>query len=149
MWKTELGGSVHTVQHLYHWSDYDQRDRVRAAAEASTEWFAPDGLRGWVPEEMAPAASAANQDDTPMVLPLPSLRQKLQSAESVVMLEATDCLQSCGLPGAADFEPTQANAAVAWELRRYQLALGYPTVPRFLELYAEGLQDKLAADDSG
>jgi|TARA_B100000524_G_scaffold43217_1_gene20649 hypothetical protein len=38
---------------------------------------------------------------------------------------------------------------VAWELRKYQLQLGYDTVPRFLELYKEGLKDKLAADDSG
>ena len=27
--------------------------------------------------------------------------------------------------------------------------LGYATVPRFLELYTDGLRDKLAADDSG
>jgi len=34
-------------------------------------------------------------------------------------------------------------------MRTYQLSLGYSTVPTFLELYSEGLRDKLAADDSG
>ena len=38
---------------------------------------------------------------------------------------------------------------VVYELRRYQLVLGYPTVPRFLDLYTAGLQDKLKADDTG
>ena len=38
---------------------------------------------------------------------------------------------------------------MAYELRTYQLQLGYPTVPSFLELYADGLRDKLSADDSG
>lgn len=32
MWRTELGGSVHTVRQLYHWNDYDQRDAARALA---------------------------------------------------------------------------------------------------------------------
>ena len=27
--KTEIGGSVNQVVHLYHWNDYDQRDRAR------------------------------------------------------------------------------------------------------------------------
>lgn len=45
-------------------------------------------------------------------------------------------------------EPIQP-ANVAWELRTYQLRLGYRTVPTFLRLFEEGLRDKLAVDDSG
>ena len=41
------------------------------------------------------------------------------------------------------------STQVTYELRQYQLVLGYPTVPQFLELYTEGLQDKLKADTSG
>ena len=38
---------------------------------------------------------------------------------------------------------------VTWELRRYQLVLGYTTVPRFLELYGAGLPEKLRVDQTG
>ena len=102
----------------------------------------------WLMNMEGMQGGGADQDH---VLPLPSLRQKLSSSESVIMVEATDALQSCGVPGATGFEPreTAKGAQVAWELRTYQLVLGYPTVPRFLELYAGGLSDKLAADDSG
>jgi hypothetical protein len=143
MWKTELGGSVHSVQHLYQWNDYDQRDRARAAIEDHPMWLSnSEALNG----------GGADQDN---LLPLPSLREKLSSSESVVMMEATDLLHSCGLPGAAGFTQAQSgdtsaiSAPVTWELRQYQLVLGYATVPKFLALYGEGLADKLAADDSG
>ena len=131
------------VHHLYHWNDYDERDRARAAVEDHPMYFGnEESMRG----------GGTDQD---ALLPLPALRQKLSSSESVVMIEATDALRSCGLPGAAGFEDA-LNAAgeatstqVTYELRQYQLVLGYPTVPQFLELYTEGLQDKLKADTSG
>ena len=135
MWKTELGGSVHTVQHLYHWNDYDQRDRARAVAEDHPWWY--------------DATSRGDQAAHDNMLPMPSLRQNITSSEAVVMIEATDALESCGLPGAAGFTTTEGGPNVAWELRKYQLVLGYTTMPRFLDLYSEGLKDKLAADDSG
>ena len=140
IWKTEVGGSVQSIQHLYHWDDYDQRDASRAAAEDHPMWFR---------NSHAFHGGGADQD---CLLPLPSLRQKLSSSESVIMVEATEALQSCGLPGAAGFQPlapTTEGALTAWEMRTYQLVLGYPTVPQFLELYTKGLRDKLAADDSG
>lgn len=69
------------------------------------------------------------------------------------MVEASACLHACGLPGAAGFtpKPSDGNDAglVAWEMRTYQLQLGYDTVPRFLDLYGAGLADKLATDQSG
>ena len=120
-WKTELGSSTHKVSSLYHWSSYDERDAAF-----------PEG------------------DYTPS-----PMQDALESSSSVVMLEATAALQSCGLPGAAGYPPASVTEAdtsttrVAWELRQYQLVLGYPTVPKFLELYTDGLRDKLSADDSG
>ena len=33
-----------------------------------------------------------------------------------------------------------SSERVAWELRTYQLRLGYDAVPQFLELYADGLE---------
>ena len=32
MWKTEIGGSVTSVHHLYHWKDYSERDETRNTA---------------------------------------------------------------------------------------------------------------------
>lgn len=139
IWKTDVGGSVHKVQHLYHWDSYEQRDLARGLAEDHPMWFG---------NEDAMSGGGTDQDH---LLPLPSLRNKLSSSQSVIMIEATDALHSCGLPGAAGFEPQPSvpGKLVAWELRTYQLKLGYPSVPHFLKLYTEGLQDKLKADTSG
>ena len=134
IWKTSLGAECHTVHHLYHWSSYSQRDQTRY--EAFDE-----------PEQGQDVMVSASS-----VLPLPSLRPMLQSSHSAAFVEATATLQGCGLPGALAFEPAAAADAgerVAWELRTYQLRLGYDAVPQFLELYADGLADKLKADDSG
>ena len=38
-WKTDVGGSVHNVHHIYHWNDYDQRDRLRATVFDHPMWF--------------------------------------------------------------------------------------------------------------
>lgn len=131
-WQTDMGGEVHTVQHLFRWSDYDERDRVMSEVKRREAWYSADFV--------------------------PGLRHGLAATTSAAMLEATDVLHACGLPGAGGFSvahgalPTPSGSSpplVAWELRRYQLVLGYTTVPRFLDLYREGLADKLAADDSG
>ena len=54
-----------------------------------------------------------------------------------------------GLHGLANAAPPEGASGgggdAIYELRRYQLQLGYKTVPRFLELYAGGLPSKLAA----
>jgi len=141
MWNTALGGSVHTVRHLYHWESYEARDASGRAM---------DDHPMYLMNEPAMGGGGAEQDH---LLPLPSLRAKLASSESVVMVEATQTLHNCGLMGAAGYTPptvpAHAQSSVAWELRTYQLVLGYSTVPKFLSLYEPGLRDKLAADDSG
>ncbi|KAL1528047.1 hypothetical protein AB1Y20_009414 [Prymnesium parvum] len=124
-WKTELGGNLGEVRSLYHWRSYSERERARAAARD-------------------PAAAAD--------VPFPSMRAKLRSADAAVFVEAEDCLAAAGLHGACAFanpEGVCEEGPVAWELRTYQLVLGYGTVPKFLDLYAEGLRDKLSVDDSG
>lgn len=154
MWKTELGGSAFNVHHLYHWQSYDERDASAAGAMNDHPM--------WLTNEEALGGGGCSDG----LFPLPSLRDKLHSSSSVVMMEATDTLTRCGLRGAGGFATPAAaadgtgagagtgvsssgGATVAWELRTYQLVLGYPTVPKFLELYESGLRDKLAADDSG
>jgi len=79
---------------------------------------------------------------------------------SLIYLEATPTLQSSGLGGALQMEAAvkdsevpeeslQSSPTVCYELRRYQLKLGYQTVPEFLAAYGEGLMDKMRADESG
>ena len=50
---------------------------------------------------------------------------------------------NAGNPASASTDPVSSDAI--YELRRYQLKLGYHTVPRFLECYAAGLPSKLDA----
>ncbi|KAH8082935.1 3'-tRNA processing endoribonuclease [Aureococcus anophagefferens] len=66
-----------------------------------------------------------------------------------VFAEATATLAGAGLPGLAGGAVVDAAPGAVYELRTYELVLGYATVPRFLELYAAGLADKLAVDDTG
>ena len=145
IWKTELGGNASTVRHLYRWSDYDERDAARAQASDDAAFF---------------GAVSKVETKAGMTLPLPSLRESLSSTHSMVMVEASACLHACGLPGADGFTPPPppppsdpagdvVAPVVAYELRTYQLVLGYSTVPKFLALYQEGLADKLAADATG
>ena len=57
--------------------------------------------------EPAMGGGGAEQDH---LLPLPSLRAKLASSESVVMVEATQTLHNCGLMGAAGYTPPTVPA---------------------------------------
>ena len=41
---------------------------------------------------------------------------------------------------------SSSSHSVIYEIRRYQLKLGYDTVPRFLQLYGQGLPSKLSAE---
>mmetsp|Transcript_6645 Transcript_6645/g.14498 ORF Transcript_6645/g.14498 Transcript_6645/m.14498 type:complete len:237 (+) Transcript_6645:126-836(+) len=67
---------------------------------------------------------------------------------STIYAEATKVLQDNGIEGvsAALGEEGVASSDAIYELRNYQLVLGYDTVPKFLELYGNGLPSKLAAE---
>ena len=73
----------------------------------------------------------------------------VDATETSVFAEATATLAGAGLPGLAGGAVVDAAPGAVYELRTYELVLGYATVPRFLELYAAGLADKLAVDDTG
>lgn len=67
--------------------------------------------------------------------------------------EATALLHDHGIQGLAALPPPSLVATDSddgrdciYELREYQLRLGYDTVPRFLELYGGGLPSKLGAE---
>ena len=79
-------------------------------------------------------------------------RCKTQSQRSTLFVEAP-LVNAFGLSGMQQMECPSASQAggsnesttAIYELRRYQLKLGYDTVPRFLELYGAGLPSKLDA----
>ena len=87
-------------------------------------------------------------EDTPEGDPVASrIEGALLSTETSVFAEATATLEAAGLPGLAG--GIDLSETAVYELRTYELVLGYATVPKFLELYGPGLVDKLAVDDSG
>lgn len=118
----EIGGHLNKVHHLYWYQDHDVRDVARTTAASSKEWA-----------EYLKVA-----------------RPCMVKQENMALVEATGVLLAAGLPGARGFSPAaDKSGKVCYELRTYQLKLGYDTVPKFLELYGPGLVDKLKADTSG
>jgi len=121
-WSTEIGGNLNRVHHLYHYSDYDTRDKIRAAAAANEGWNAY----------------------------LAKVKPAMVSQQSSAFIEASSVLSACSLPNALDFKPpSESPLKVAYEMRVYQLQLGYNRVPDFLKLYGKGLPDKLHVDQTG
>ena len=123
---TEIGSNLTRVHHLYYYADFDTRDKVRAAVAADSRWT----------------------DYLKLVKP------HMVNQSSLIYVEATATLTAAGLKGAVPIRnepdvPTTASSGVCYEMRRYQLKLGYPTVPEFLKYYGEGLQDKLRVDQTG
>jgi hypothetical protein len=124
-WTTELGGNLNRVHHLYHFTDYAHRDECWAQAAGSMEWM------------------EYQQHMSSLVC----------SQQSTSFLEAESVLHGAGLEGFRSWSPPSTcndkPSPAAYEMRRYQLKLGYDTVPDFMRLFNEGLPDKLLVDDSG
>lgn len=126
---TEIGPNLARVHHLYYYADFDARDKVRAAVASDARWS--DYLK--------------------------NVKPFMLNQSSLIYVEATATLQGAGLEGAVPASEgavtpavaaATASSGVCYELRRYQLKLGYPTVPEFLKHYGEGLKDKLRVDQS-
>lgn len=85
------------------------------------------------------AAAAANKDVIES--------QKCVRKQSSLLFVEAPLVSQHGLHGAsgAGCPGGEASETAIYELRRYQLKLGYDTVPRFLEMYGSGLPSKLSA----
>ena len=71
--------------------------------------------------------------------------------ESSMFLEASDCMAAAGAAPANQFAsplPPPAEPAT-YELRTYQLSLGYSSVPLLQKAFVEGLPAKVKADKTG
>jgi hypothetical protein len=116
----ESGGQLHIATHSYHYlGGHEEREAMRAKQAQLADWQAFLGqTREWT----------AAQKSTLWV------EAPLVKEFGLHSMGKAEC------PG-----ETSASASAIYELRRYQLKLGYSTVPTFLELYAGGLPSKLAA----
>lgn len=124
----ETGGTLNVATHLYFYNGgFEERNEKRQLMGQSDEW-----------KEY-----------------LKEARTCMQNQKSTIFVEAplvNEIDQVCGLaPGLAESKLGLAedNKVVdpdcIYEVRRYQLKLGYDTVPNFLSLYKNGLPSKLNA----
>mmetsp|Transcript_17044 Transcript_17044/g.20812 ORF Transcript_17044/g.20812 Transcript_17044/m.20812 type:complete len:283 (+) Transcript_17044:137-985(+) len=125
----ETGGQLNVATHLYYYNGgFEERNERRAGMGSSLEW-----------------KEYLNHARTCMV-----------SQKSTIFVEAPLVSKTegvCGLkPGSAESQLNmlaQDGSVIdqdcIYEIRRYQLKLGYDTVPKFLKLYEDGLPSKLIA----
>lgn len=131
--KVDLGGPTSQIHHLVYNQSYADR---------------ADGA----PIVCKPGHLSRLGFEAPLEIPSALAVTKTETA---AFNEATKLLNDCGLPGAREFMAEGAtsseatNRGTAWELRTYQLVLGYDAVPQFLKLYGAALPDKLEADTTG
>ena len=123
--RTSTGGELNEITRVTHFADYDARDATSAAMRADPAW------------------RAFCQDTESM----------LEKHTSEMYLPATPCLEAIAK------SPSDARAFSRWkafsdendkpgvfELRAYQLELGYNPIPKLVAHMAEGLPSKLASD---
>lgn len=120
----EVGSELNTVTHIYHYEDYDHRDKVRSDMRKNEEWqnFLRKSL-GMVEEQT-----------------------------SEVYIEAAVATKSAGLrvnsfkEKASRKSSDDEDSSSIFEIRTYTLQLGYNPIPKMQNLYAEGLPSKIASD---
>jgi hypothetical protein len=126
----ETGGKLNVATHAYYYAGgLSERDETRKTMAENKEW----------------------QDY------IASMRFCVQAQNSTIFVEAP-LVRQFGLPGLANTATTAIPAPPGaaqqqpgdnhciLEIRRYNLKLGYDTVPKFLELYGSGLPSKLNAE---
>eukprot|EP00873_Tetraselmis_striata_P021968 jgi/Tetstr1/442232/TSEL_030373.t1 len=124
MFSVEAGGPLNVVRHFYRYQDMEHRHAVRAAMPKNLDW------RNFLSDSKA----------------------HLQSQESWIFVPCLDVMEAGGATPISELQPTIPSGKPAggvYELRRYQLVPGYPTVPKLRELFCEGLPEKIAADQHG
>jgi len=121
----ETGGLLNVATHLYYFEGgFEERNQRRTQMGESADW------KGY----------------------LKTVKPCMINQKSTIFVEAplvAETEKVCGLKANAeemlDVYGEDAEGTVL-EIRRYQLKLGYATVPLFLKHYAEGLPSKLNAE---
>lgn len=124
MFHTDTGGDLSTVTHFYAYENMLHRTRVRAALAKNLDW-----------QRYIDAA-----------------RPHVQRQESTLFLDCVAVREAAKLPPMANLimPPIgRVRRAACFELRTYQLVLGYNPVPRMVEEFVKGIPAKLSAADYG
>jgi len=120
----ESGGILNVGTHVYYYGEgYEERNAKRRAQQALPEWKA----------YLAEANACVVEQKSTLWVEAPLVKEfDLKSLAPSAWPDDTESIE-------AESDET------IYELRRYQLKLGYETVPKFLELYRTGLPSKLEA----
>jgi hypothetical protein len=112
----DTGGQLNTAFHFYYHHSLQQRDDAARATCANAQW----------------------------IKFISDSRRCCDKQSSSMYSEASFVAQSYGGMAAEHIAPEEDDAAV-YEVRRYQLVLGYDTVPKFIDYYSSGLDSKMDA----
>jgi hypothetical protein len=130
----DTGGALNRVVHLYYYEDLGARDSVRRAAAADPAW------RAYV---AASRAHVAAQRSELFAAAAPALA----AAGAAPVAHFLDAGAAAAAAGAEP--PASGGAPPVFELRRYQLGLGYGAAPEATAALAAALPAKIAADGAG
>ena len=130
----DTGGQLNVATHFYSYEGgTSQRDAVRGAARRNQDWL------GYL--------AGCDQQSRPEVL---EQRSTLFVEAPLVAEFGLHGMRSLACPSGHDatVDGSSSSPQSIYEIRRYQLQLGYDTVPNFLQLYQGGLPSKLAAPNT-
>ncbi|GMH72045.1 hypothetical protein TrLO_g6959 [Triparma laevis f. longispina] len=118
----ETGGDLNIASHLYYYEGgMEERDAKRKVSGGSDRWkkFVADS------------------------------RVHVLAQKSLIYTEAPSSVLEAGdsKGGVWDGSSVTSSPDVCYEIRKYQLGLGYDAVPDFLDVFSEGLQHKVKCQD--
>ena len=118
--QVETGGNVNEVRHLYCFDSISHRAEIRAGGAANAEWR--DFLKNSLPF--------------------------VASMKSELFTSSAECHAAAESVHPQNFRPANDGPGF-YEMRSYQLILGYNPVPKLYDAFASGLPAKVAADPTG
>jgi hypothetical protein len=115
----DTGGKLNVATHIYYFADgHPERDAARSRMEENPQW------------------QVYRDASTPFI----------DNEASAILVESPFIKNFSEIQGlATDFENHRSNNCI-FEIRTYNLILGYDTVPKFMKVYEAGLPSKLHAE---
>ena len=115
----DTGGKLNVATHVYYYADgHPERDTARAQMAQSPQWQSY----------------------------LETSKVFIQNEASAILVESPLIKKFAEIQGLANNLENDRNNKCIFEIRRYNLILGYDTVPKFMKLYEAGLPSKLRAE---
>lgn len=120
----DTGGVLNVATHFYYYSGgMKQRDEARSVAMQNADWKV----------YLGEARSCVLTQQSNLYVEAPLVKK----------------FQLCGMHSVSPVAATTStSSSTIYEIRKYQLHLGYDIVPKFLNFYESGLQSKLDAAGS-